>query len=128
MGNERTHASQVPNPRHIAASYGPIEAGPEELIGQIQNLMWKGVGIVRTGTGLQRAIHHLEKLQPRLVNPHTRRAFRATNLLTAALMVARSALAREDSRGAHYRMDHPFPNDARFLKHSLVKGGAIQFA
>lgn len=69
-----------------------------------------------------------KKLQPRLANPHTRPAFEATNVLTVALIVARSALAREESRGGHYRMDYPFPNDAQFLKYALVKGGAIQFA
>lgn len=90
--------------------------------------MWKDVGIVRTGTGLQRAIRHLEKVQPRLANPHARRACEATHVRTVALIVARSALAREESRGAHYRMDYRFPNDPQFLKYALVKGGAIQFA
>jgi len=41
--------------------------------------------------------------------------------------VAQSALAREESRGAHYRTDFPTHNDAKFLKHSVAGDGAIRF-
>ena len=47
------------------------------------------------------------------------------NLLTASELIARSALAREDSRGAHYREDFPKPNDANWLKNIyLARNGA----
>jgi L-aspartate oxidase len=114
--------------QHDAASNGPVDAGLEELIGEIQDLMWKDVGIVRGATGLQRAIHHLERLSPRLAHPKTRRAHEARNLQTAGLLVARAALAREESRGAHYRTDFPALNDAKFLKHSIEQASAIRFA
>ena len=98
------------------------------MIGEIQDLMWKDVGIVRSATGLQRAVHHLERLRPRLEHPMTRRAHEARNLQTVGLLVSRAALAREESRGAHYRTDFPSPNDAKFLKHSVERESAIQFA
>jgi len=41
--------------------------------------------------------------------------------------VARSALAREESRGAHYRIDYPGPDDKKFLKHSVVKSDSLRF-
>jgi L-aspartate oxidase len=113
--------------RGLAASNGPVETGVEELIQEIQELMWRDVGIVRTGSGLRRAIHHLEGIAARVANPHSRRAFEAQNIQLAGLLVARSALAREESRGAHYRVDFPAHNDAKFLKHSIVKGEAIRF-
>ncbi|HZE26904.1 MAG TPA: L-aspartate oxidase [Terriglobales bacterium] len=128
MRNELKHRASALKPKQATASNGPNDAGIEELIGEIQDLMWKDVGVVRTGGGLRRAIHHLETLQPRLAHPRTRRACEASNLLTAGLLVARSALAREESRGAHYRTDYPTRNDAKFLKHSILKGEAIRFA
>ena len=47
--------------------------------------------------------------------------------MQAGLLIARSALAREESRGAHYRLDHPLKNDIKYRKHSIVKGDDIRF-
>ncbi len=51
----------------------------------------------------------------------------AANILETGLLIARSALAREESRGAHYRVDFPFKNDRKFCKHSVIKSDAISF-
>jgi L-aspartate oxidase len=110
-----------------AFSNGPVGAGPEEAIREIQDLMWQDVGIVRMGKSLKRAIEQLQKIAPRVAHPQTRRAWEARNLQTVGLLVARSALAREESRGAHYRTDFPTHNDAKFLKHSLVMEDSIRF-
>jgi len=128
MRNEPRAATHRGGTQRETASNGPVDAGLEQLIGEIQDLMWKEVGIVRTATGLQRAIHHLEKLAPKLEHPRTRRSHEARNLHTVGLLVARSALARLESRGAHYRTDYPAPDDAKFLKHSVAKGSVIRFA
>ena len=110
-----------------AYSNGPVDTGVEELIGQIQVLLENEVGIVRTRAGMQKAINRLEEMAPRLAHPKTRRAHEASNLHLAGLLVARSALAREESRGAHYRMDYPDHDDKRFLKHSVVRGDKVVF-
>jgi L-aspartate oxidase len=111
-----------------AVSNGPVDTATEEIICAIQDLMWKDVGIVRSGTGLKSAIEHLNRIAPRMAHPQTRRAHEAQNLHALALLVARSALAREESRGAHYRTDFPAHNDAKFLKHSIIKGNSLWFA
>lgn len=110
-----------------AYSNGPVDAGVEELIGRIQHLMWKEVGVVRLRPGMQNAVKTLEEMAPKLANPKTRRAHEATNLHLTSLLVARSALAREESRGAHYRIDYPDHEDRRFLRHSVVRGEKVLF-
>ena len=113
--------------KKAASQNGPVDAGIEELIVQIQEVMWKDAGIVRTRSGMQEAIKVLEGMAPRVAHPRTRRAYEAANLHVAGLLVARSALAREESRGAHYRIDYPGHDDKKFLKHSVVKGESVRF-
>jgi L-aspartate oxidase len=128
MREELTQARKPANSQKKAASQnGPVDAGVEELIGQIQDIMWKDAGIVRTRVGLQEAIKVLEELSSRVAHPRTRRAHEAANLHLSGLLVARSALAREESRGAHYRIDNPGHDDKKFLKHSVVKGESLGF-
>ncbi len=117
----------VSAPRKAASQNGPVDAGVEELIAQIQDIMWKNAGIVRMRAGMQDAIKALEALAPRVAHPRTRRAWEAANLHLAGLLVVRAALAREESRGAHYRTDYPMHDDKKFLKHSVFKGESLRF-
>jgi L-aspartate oxidase len=110
-----------------AYSNGPVDAGMEEVIAQIQATLENEVGIVRTRMGMQKAVKTLEEMAPKLAHPKTRRAHEASNLHLAGLLVARSALAREESRGAHYRMEYPDHDDKKFLKHSVVRGDKVVF-
>jgi L-aspartate oxidase len=97
------------------------------VVRDIQDLMWKDVGIIRSGVGLKRAILGLDEIASRVSNPQTRRAHEAHNLHLAGLLVARSALKREESRGAHYRTDFPDHDDDRFRKHSILQNSSIRF-
>src|SRR5215831_4896276 len=62
---------------HRAVSNGPVDAATEQVIGEIQDLTWKDVGIVRTRTGLQAAIEQLNRLTTRVAHPQTRRGHEA---------------------------------------------------
>src|SRR6266699_825532 len=110
-----------------AYSNGPVSLPAEASVGELQDLMWKDAGIVRTGKGLKQAITRLEEIGARVSRPHSRREFEARNLQIAGMLVARSALAREESRGAHYRIDFPDHDDVKFRKHSVVVGEKIRF-
>jgi L-aspartate oxidase len=127
MREELQPAHKPVSAKKAASQNGPVDAGIEELIGQVQDTMWRDAGIVRTRIGMQEAIKALEGLAPRVAHPRTRRAYEAANLHLAGLLVARSALAREESRGAHYRIDYPGHDDKKFLKHSVVKGQSLRF-
>lgn len=127
MRDELTIRSAKPE---TTCETGNTQAEPlatETIVQDIQNLMWKDVGIVRTGTGLKSAIQGLQQISSNIKPPRTRRDNEVQNLLACGLLVARSALAREESRGAHYRIDFPDHNDAKFLKHSVIKGDSISF-
>ena len=123
---EKASSDAAPDPK-AAYSNGPVDSGVEELVGQIQSLTWSEVGIVRTRMGMQKAVKMLEEMAPKLAHPKTRRGHEAANLHLTALLVARSAMAREESRGAHYRMDYPDHDDKKFLKHSVVRGDKVVF-
>jgi L-aspartate oxidase len=114
-------------PKKAASQNGPVDAGIEELIGEIRDIMWKDAGIVRTRVGMQEALRVLEAISPRVARPRTRRSHEAANLHLAGLLVVRSALGREESRGVHYRTDYPSHDDRKFLKHSVAKGEITRF-
>jgi succinate dehydrogenase / fumarate reductase flavoprotein subunit len=90
---------------------------PYDLHFELQDLMQDNVGIMRAGEDLQKAIaafpgYH-EKLRgarvegSRMFNPGWHLYWDMTNMLLIAEVVARAALQREESRGAHTRLDFP---------------------
>jgi L-aspartate oxidase len=99
----------------------------EAFIRKVQSLMWQHVGVVREGGSLREVVGELGRLQQMAPQSGTRLAREAANILETGILIARSALAREESRGAHYRLDFPLKNDAKFHKHSVVRGDSISF-
>jgi succinate dehydrogenase/fumarate reductase flavoprotein subunit len=69
------------------------------------------------------AIKQLETMElPKCEKP-ARAVYELRNMHTLALLVARSGLVREESRGSHYRSDFPYRNDEDFGKHSVAQRG-----
>ncbi|MGA9565191.1 MAG: L-aspartate oxidase [Candidatus Korobacteraceae bacterium] len=102
-------------------------ADTEKLIQQVQSIMWQNVAVVRDGKTLRQALAELTALQASAPKATDRRAHEADNILQTGMLIARSALAREESRGAHYRLDYPLKNDRKFSKHSVVRADSISF-
>jgi len=98
------------------------------LLTKIREVMWQDASIMRGGKELAGAIKQLEAIEPPKSDKSGRGGHELRNLHTLALVMTRTALAREESRGSHYRSDFPFRNDEDFAKHSsLQKGKDVRF-
>ncbi len=78
---------------------------------EVGEVLWNDVGIVRDRAGLEAAVRRLSEWE--LQGEPSRRddlPHPAANAALTAGLVARAALAREESRGAHYRTDFPRPS------------------
>jgi L-aspartate oxidase len=90
---------------------------------EVRDLMWKSVGLFRTGEGLRDAGAKLEAayLAHRRALDDARAddadAWKQFNLVTVARLIARAALRRQESRGAHYRQDFPERDDVHWKIH-----------
>jgi len=77
-------------------------------------------GLLRDAEGLLSLRSDLERLANELPAPVDRASLEVNNLLTIGSLIMESALAREESRGAHFRNDFPTRDDAQFARHSVV--------
>ena len=96
----------------IPISASIVGGSPTSEIEEMRTLMWRHVGLVRDGRGLTSALDRFEALAELLGRSTTGR-----NLMTVARLVTAQALAREESRGSHFRSDHPLPASPR---HAMV--------
>jgi len=113
--------------------------GPFQIQYALQESMQELVGIVRTASEMEKAIGVVAALRGRAdrvrvsgnreYNPGWHTAVDLPNLLTVAEAVARAALLREESRGAHFREDFPV-KDAEWSQYNIVLkrdgGGEMQ--
>ncbi len=87
---------------------------------KLMDIMWQDVGVMRTADGIQQGISRVEALRLELLASGIggqNRVFNLTwhdwlnlyNLIDISLVIAKAALSRENSRGAHCREDFPEP-------------------
>jgi len=111
------------------AGTGP---GAYEIRDAMAEVMISRVGIFRTGVELESAVEELQALLEKCdnivlrskvpgMNPELSFALRIKNMVRLSLVTAMGALARTESRGAHYRTDHPLRDDAKWLNRTLVR-------
>ena len=87
----------------------------------IQRLMSAYVAVVRNEAGLRATIDDLKVIGERVISMDAIAAIEIRNLLLLALEVTRSALAREESRGGHFRDDFPEREPALDHQHQVVQ-------
>ncbi|HHW43397.1 L-aspartate oxidase [Desulfofundulus thermobenzoicus] len=97
------------------------ELNVAELRKNIQNVMGKYVGPMRTAEGLEKALAFFEKWE-QLEGRHAGSVEEmiTRNMLLVGQLVAQAALMRTESRGGHYRRDYPEPR-ARWQKHIILR-------
>jgi L-aspartate oxidase len=92
-------------------------------IDEIRSLMWQAAGLFRSRQRLEPAVERLGRLftaareAAAAAGDSEIEPWRFFNLATVALLVARAALRREESRGGHYRADFPARDDLHWKVH-----------
>ena len=115
----------------------PMESGDTALaevqMTHLQRAMWADGGLLRSANTLQEGLSAQAKCEAGLEHfgqqgKRSRTLFEAQSLARVARAILCSALARQESRGAHFRNDFPQRDDTRFLKHSIYReDGSIRF-
>ncbi len=105
---------------------------PYQIREEMQQVMMKHVGVFRTAEGMQEAVETIRRLKDEYANDlhiddrgkrfntDLFEAWELGCLLDIAEVTAVSALAREESRGAHSRDDFPKRNDEKWMAHTLA--------
>ncbi|MEV7519557.1 L-aspartate oxidase [Streptomyces sp. NPDC091371] len=117
----------------------PVPAtGPLQPAGaryEIQRIMTDGAGVLRSAASLRTAAESLEGLYATALNEleaHGKTAepgvdtWEATNLLCVARVLVAAAERRVETRGCHWREDHPDRDDAAWRRHLVVRLSATE--
>ena len=122
-------AVEKPLERHVAKGYRPYE-----IKQMIQHVVSMNLGPVRVGPEIESAIKELENIKDNIIpkmyvsdgDPRYSRerldALEVPLMVETALMVAKSAAMRTESRGSHYRTDYP-DKDPAWLKNVVISRG-----
>ena len=114
------HAESVDHPAVEVPGDGlelPVVAGP--AIEDLRQVMWDAVGLLRTGEGMQEARGDLIDMEGVLSRTATGR-----NAAALGSLIITAALKRTESRGSHYRTDHPEIDQGQAVR-QLSEPGAV---
>jgi succinate dehydrogenase / fumarate reductase flavoprotein subunit len=122
--------------KSIESATRPFEDGnenPYHLHQELQEVMESHAGIVRTGEELEKGIQKLEELKGKLLklhakgeqqyNPGWHLCLDLHNMIITSLALAKAALERTESRGAHTRLDYPDYDDDLGKVNIIIRPG-----
>jgi L-aspartate oxidase len=114
--------SKVSSPKNENVRLGALDLGLGTQIAtavkkRVKRVMWERVGILRDKESLKRALKEFEQIENANLSTSSR------NFVTLAKLVAAAALYREESRGAHFRIDFPETKED-WRVHSIQRSGA----
>ncbi len=102
----------------------------KEVTAELRDVMWRKVGPVRRRETLAAAVAELERLRDEIADisaanaRQLREAVEAELMLDVGIVIAAAALERDESRGNHWRLDHPEPDNGRWLRNLIVSQGS----
>ncbi len=91
-------------------------AGAGSVLDRVRVALWDGAGVVRHRDGMEAALDALSGLDVDAATDH-----RARSALVVARLVLSAGLARTESRGAHFRADHPASDPAQASRRLVVQ-------
>jgi fumarate reductase flavoprotein subunit len=115
---------------------GRASSSLEPIREKLYDIMWEKVGIIRDAAGLLEAQADLNALDRALDGhslPHAERAFNLAwhdwlnlkSLVAVSRAIAAAAIARRDSRGAHFRSDFPEPGPLEQSAFTSIRNGIV---
>jgi L-aspartate oxidase len=123
---------QIPFPKSLESRLPEstkTELDLTDVKSSLRSIMWRNVGVERNGQRLQEtreiiafwSRYVMDKIfDPKTLGPAGATAgWELQNMLTVCSLIASSAYLRTESRGAHYRVDHPARDDAHWRVHLL---------
>ncbi|MFJ9415416.1 L-aspartate oxidase [Streptomyces sp. NPDC101227] len=121
------HPVRQPGEHRLPAG-SPVPLLPPEARFEIQRIMTRGAGVLRSEASLAEASVALNRMTERVRTESDEgkaaepgvEAWEATNLLLVARVLVASAGRREETRGCHWREDHPDRDDASWQRHALT--------
>jgi succinate dehydrogenase/fumarate reductase flavoprotein subunit len=148
-GEATKHARTDWEPKLAATAFESVKAlrnrrsrdkvRPVALQAELQTLMWENAGPFRTGEKLAAALVRIRQMQTddlpnvaiageALYNLDLQDWFELRAMLTTAETVVRSALARNESRGAHQREDFPYSHESLLKNQTMeMRNGELVF-
>ena len=102
-----------------------------QIRNELQESMSENAGVFRVEESLKKQLKIIRTLKERfkniriedksrLFNTELQEAIELGHMLDYSTFIVKGALAREESRGAHFREDFPKRNDEKFLKHTMA--------
>jgi len=97
-----------------------LDGAADAALSAIRAVTWEKAGLVRTSEGLREALARIGALAAKVPAG----AVETRNVATVSMLIATAALARPESRGAHFRADHPATDPAWRRRILLTRAGA----
>ena len=112
-GGDEFHVPPISQPK-ASADGGDAGLDLADIRNSLRSLMWRHVGVERSGDSLAEALATVEGwcryvLPQQFADPQ---GWQLQNMLEVARLMIRGAICRQETRGVHFRGDHPESHDA----------------